>query len=748
MIERPAFKPYFHVEAVPGEGAFLLSELGHFVLTGHLNDLVVPLIDGRRSADDIADALTQQAKMEEVFFALASLENQGHLVESDTNTPAERAAFWTALGLDSREAMRRLEQASVKVTDLRGDGAEVNGALHRNGLHCGDEGAFHLVITDDYQEPALREINALHLASRKPWMLVKPRGLVVWVGPIFLPGETGCWECLAQRLRGNREVESFIERKGGNAPFPVAKSAISASFECAIQMAALQAAVFIASEGRASALRGRLVTSNPARLITEEHVLIRRPQCPACGDSGEAHNGAMASPGNGLTSAYLQDGGLRSTPPEETYERFRHLVSPITGVVSLLTPVPNLNGGPLRIWVAGHNFALKNDSLYFLKEGLRSNSSGKGVTDAQARTSALCEAIERYSGVYRGEEMTIRASYRELGAEAIHPHACMMFSEKQYENRLEWLARGSRFQVVPLPFREDAEVEWTPVQSLTLGVQKYLPTGYLYYGYPLRDEEFFYWADSNGNAAGNTLEEAMLQGFLELVERDAVCIWWYNRVRRPGVDLRSLNDGYLNSLEGFYRSRGREFWVLDLTTDTGIPAFAAISRRVDSAVEDIVMGFGAHLDARVGMMRAVTEMNQFMPAVLNRKPDEEGGYGFDDRDVVMWWRTATLANQPYLEPAGPAHVSRLDNYQKLSAGSAGQDVATCVGIAARLGIETLVLNQTRADVGLCVAKVIAPGLRHFWARLAPGRLYDVPVRMGWLAHPLPEPYLNPIPMFV
>ena len=62
-------------------------------------------------------------------------------------------------------------------------------------------------------------------------------------------------------------------------------------------------------------------------------------------------------------------------------------------------------------------------------------------------------------------------------------------------------------------------------------------------------------------------------------------------------------------------------------------------------------------------------------------------------------------------------------------------------------MELLVLNQTRADVKMPVVKVIVPGLRHFWARFAPGRLYDVPVKMGWLKRPLREDELNPIPVF-
>jgi oxazoline/thiazoline synthase len=43
---------------------------------------------------------------------------------------------------------------------------------------------------------------------------------------------------------------------------------------------------------------------------------------------------------------------------------------------------------------------------------------------------------------------------------------------------------------------------------------------------------------------------------------------------------------------------------------------------------------------------------------------------------------------------------------------------------------------------------VVPGLRHFWPRFGPGRLYDVPVRLGWREHPLDESQLNPVPLFV
>lgn len=58
------------------------------------------------------------------------------------------------------------------------------------------------------------------------------------------------------------------------------------------------------------------------------------------------------------------------------------------------------------------------------------------------------------------------------------------------------------------------------------------------------------------------------------------------------------------------------------------------------------------------------------------------------------------------------------------------------------------LDQTRPDVGIPAVKVLVPGLRPFYARFAPGRLYDVPVSLGHLARPLAYEQLNPVPLLL
>jgi ribosomal protein S12 methylthiotransferase accessory factor len=164
-------------------------------------------------------------------------------------------------------------------------------------------------------------------------------------------------------------------------------------------------------------------------------------------------------------------------------------------------------------------------------------------------------------------------------------------------------------------------------------------------------------------------------------------------------------------------------------------------------MEDILIAFGAHLDPRIAVLRALTEMNQFLAPVL-KSDGQGGGYALRDGELLDWWTTATLANQPHLVPDADAPARTPSSWPQLAQDDLADDLALAQQLVEERGMELLVLDQTRPDIGLPVAKVIVPGMRHFWARLAPGRLYDVPVELGWLDAPVAEADLNPIPIFI
>ena len=106
-------------------------------------------------------------------------------------------------------------------------------------------------------------------------------------------------------------------------------------------------------------------------------------------------------------------------------------------------------------------------------------------------------------------------------------------------------------------------------------------------------------ADSNGCAAGNTVEEAIVQGFLELVERDAYAIWWYNKVQRPEVDLDRFDNSYVHDLRNQLTEAGKRVWVLDITSDLGIPTFVAVAHWIAGRERTISNSVPARTSMRV-----------------------------------------------------------------------------------------------------------------------------------------------------
>lgn len=754
MLAKPRLRSSLAVAPVGPELVFLLDEHRSVVLEGGIYPRLLPLLDGTRSLTEIVNTVGASA-FHEITFALARLEGHGCLAEGialegrldpifvDTLTRATPAPATDALA------------RGVSLLALGGiDGEVVADALAACdvAVHGAEEtGRPLLVVTDDYLRPELDGINRAALRRGREWMLAKPIGMISWIGPLFVPGATGCWSCLAQRLRANRQVQGFIRRQqGDDSGVPIVNSRVSSpTVTClAANLIATEMVRWLLAPA-AHALRGRMHTWDLFQGSSSEHHLVRRPQCRACGDAqwklgGDGPRVTLRSRDKRFTG----DGGHRAVTPARTLAAYRHHISPIVGAVTYLEPARAPLPEAIPVFAAGHNFALGVDDIVSLRRSIRGISGGKGASVVQSKVSGLCEALERYSGVYTGEEHTVRASFAELAPEAVHPNDCMGFSEQQYAARDELNASQpySRCVLIPRPFDERLAVDWSELWSLTEERRRYLPTALCFYDHP---EFAARWCspESNGCAAGNNLEEAILQGFFELVERDAVALWWYNRIRRAGVDLDGFALPYLDEVRDFYASIGRDLWVLDITGDLGICTFACMSRVVDGPTEDLLLGFGAHFDPSVALLRSVTEVNQSLPVVLARHHDGSTRYSTDDELSLHWWKTARVDELDYLRPDPQQAAATRNTFDDPSSQDLRADVQACVDIARRLDLEVLVLDQTRPDIGLSVVKVAVPGMCHFWRRFGQRRLYEVPVRMGWLDEPPTPGSFNPYTIF-
>lgn len=749
---RIGFKRHVRAESVPGDAVYLLSEHGVMAVPGDRMTALAPLLDGTRDLAGLLRDTDGRMPPGQVGALVGQLTRSGLL---DHRDPAERAgtdraaeAYWEIAG---GERVRRAAATgpALRITSLCDlDTEALRDTCRDAGLGIAEQGAdadLTLVVCEDYLDPRLRTLDAALRAEGTPWLLAKPFGTGIWVGPVFRPGESACWNCLAHRLHEQRAGQSLVRRALGDTAALPPRAALPVTTGTGTRLAALECAKWLA--GYRDPAQDGVVTFDTLTLTTRTHRVVRRPQCPECGD-GELTARRTDRPVvlRSRRKTSTAGGGHRAVSARAVLARYEHLVSPVTGVIK---EIRRDDRGPeaLNVYRSGHNLALGPRHMGELRTSLRQESAGKGRTELEARVGALCEGLERVSGSWHGDERRIRGSLSSLGDRAAAPGAVQLWHRRQFEERARWNAPGHPFHAVAEPFDADAVLDWTPVWSLTRRRQVLLPSALLYYNVPDPVARRMVRADSNGCAAGGTPEDAALQGLLELVERDAVALWWYNRTRQPAVDLDACGDAWTDEIRRTHAALGREMWVLDLTADLGVPVMVALSRRTDRSPEDIVFGFGAHPDPAVALSRAMSEMNQLLPAVLESR-DDGTGYACTDPVALDWWRTATWENQPYLvpdpavRPRGPAHYG----YRP------GDDLLDDVD-ALRLrmedaGLEVMVLDQTRADLELPVVRMIVPGLRHFWPRFAPGRLYDVPVRLGRLAEPTPYDALNPVPLFV
>ena len=248
MLERPRLKAHFHAETVPGEGTFLISESGPIKLAGRMFECLVPLLDGRLTTDDLVNRLKNEGSPTHIYYALTLLEQQGYIEEAPNDQEEKLTAgeeiFWAFKGVDAIAGARRRSTTTVSVTSPASleiePFVELLKSMH---VQVSEAGQLGVVLTDDYLRNELGTFNEEALKSGRTWILIKPVGHEILIGPIFRPGITGCWACLAQRIQGHREIETIVQRNLNRTElFPIPRAETPASRQLAYGMAATRIA--------------------------------------------------------------------------------------------------------------------------------------------------------------------------------------------------------------------------------------------------------------------------------------------------------------------------------------------------------------------------------------------------------------------------------------------------------------------------------------------------------------------------
>jgi bacteriocin biosynthesis cyclodehydratase domain-containing protein len=620
----------------------------------------------------------------------------------------------------------------IDATDGLEDAQLLADALRATGINVHDDApGLHVRVV-----PHVLAIALQAKASTSPFIAVSMREPRALISPVLVPGERGrCPRCLDTRLRHRLSAEIVGAQRVGldvPPPHPVVHPASLAASAAAI-------ANMLTTEDWE-----RNVTSFDAATATmQRHPVVPVPGCPECDAGGATVRMRHLDGPLSLAAESFDDGGgggYRTLDPEDTWDDHAHLVNDVVGLVPYVVPGPMRE---LRSYTSGLNAAAIDDPVAYSSR-LRSGAGGKGITRSGARAGALAEALERGGLRASGGEPFRRARMSELDG-AIHPNDIELFSEAQLR-RAAGLEAFGMLQVpdeaghrpVPVPFDTDAEHDWSPVADLRTGDVRWLPSSLVWFDWPGLSTGA-YRGSSNGAAAGNTVEEAVLQGLLELVERDSVALWWHPMCQRPAYDLTAWDDPRIAAALAPQQALGTDVWVLDITSDLGIPAAVAVAHGMSQTTAPM-MGYGAHVDPVVAVVRALTELAQMQTVLARSSTDLLHGAGAGER---RWFSKVTVDSEPWLAPHGYSTPPPSPSHSTM-----GEAIDDVVARLERAGMTALWADASRPDVPLSVVRTYAPGMRHFWNRYAPGRLYDVPPLLGWRDAGYEEADLNPWAMIL
>ncbi len=316
------------------------------------------------------------------------------------------------------------------------------------------------------------------------------------------------------------------------------------------------------------------------------------------------------------------------------------------------------------------------------KEGAVSIHTGKGLTGEQSRVSVLMEAIERYSAEIKADDRSgfLFESYNDREGAKVNPRSLILSAISNVGPK--------------------TKIEWCDGYDLLQEEEILVPANAVFHPYMSNRGGRLFRSDSNGIASGNNYEEAIFHGITEVIERDALSSVELKKDAGEQIELGE-EDGMIYELKERFESVGAvpRFWYIP--SDTG---FTTVALALDDLSEDpslLVYGAGTHSDPRIAIIRAITEaaqsrLMQIVSGDAKRRP------------FVMSYTAMKRLNKHWYEDKRDAKV-KLNELPALATDTIDGDIRVALDKLKALTDRVIVVDLTRAEIGIPVVRVIIPG---------------------------------------
>ena len=370
----------------------------------------------------------------------------------------------------------------------------------------------------------------------------------------------------------------------------------------------------------------------------------------------------------------------KTIPPDETVRRFKKKLKKIN--LSILKKITRIDNGrldiPVYFSICGHD---AEDMIGTKKQ------MGKGGTPHQAEASAVMELAERFSlfSFYKNSKNFIVEEYQNIEHKALPFN---IIAQSVHEDSIDLDRAHKVFSKIPL--------KWTWGYNLTRDEEILVPFNW-----------FFTINEFNGPASGNCLEEAILQGICEVVERHVSSIISRNRLKTPAIDPGSVTDPLALELIQKYSKAGIKLYLSDFSLNTGIPTVGILGYDPSTFPEksELVWTAGTTPNPQKALIRTLTEVAQlggdfntgsnYVPSGLPKFTD------LAEADFVV-------------HPEKNVNITSLPD---LSDSNIKVEVQNLVAALHKIGMEVIVVDVTHPELEVPVIYTIIPGA-HFRERAA------------------------------
>ncbi len=378
------------------------------------------------------------------------------------------------------------------------------------------------------------------------------------------------------------------------------------------------------------------------------------------------------------TYTYDQD---KVCTPVETVAKFKERLKTVD--LDILKEVRRIDNGRLDIPI--YFSVCGKDALETIGN---KKQMGKGSTPEQSQASACMELAERFSffSFKKNPDNFITDTYANLKAagQPLMPLEQILQSVHDESTSVEVLEK----------LLADIPIQWTWATNLNRQEEFLIPFSWFY-----AINEF------NGPSAGNTYEEAIVQGICEIIERHVCALVSHKKIKVPAIDLATIKDQVARQLLTKYTKNGVAMYLNDFTLDTGIPTIGALAIDYSTFPEtsEIVYTAGTTPNPDKALIRALTEVAQ-LAGDFNTKANYVAS-GLP--------KPLSMDEVDYLTDPGSA--VQIDQLPDAGDHNLKNEIENCLTALEKINMEVYIVNTMHPDLQVATIYTIIPGA-HFRER--------------------------------